>query len=305
MTWLVHLAAYPVHQLQLLGEPAQVAASSLAQTIHFYALEDGTEQATLELDIDLLDNDSEEQREAGLLALKAPNGAYLSCVAFGKTQLHLSADGQTRLIHDLNISLTLEKAPPGQPVTSYPLDLGKKGRPRAVAWEPKRGLIAALNKGGVLHIFEQEKALRQWACEYSSPLKLFVLAGGEQILLLNAQGLHLLDLDGRLIQHRALHYEAGAITLSPDQAHILVGDNDSQVLRLYDGDLQLLRQRHAMDFLLEARQTQLFAALPSPYAPISALSLDGAGNVVLALGGGVCNGQLDSMHRLAPTRAHL
>jgi hypothetical protein len=230
-------------------------------------LEDGTEQATLELDIELLDNDSEEQREAGLLGLKAPNGAYLPLVTLGKTQLYLSGDGQTRLIHDLNASLALEKALPGSQTASYPLDLGKKGRPRAVAWEPNRGLIAALSKAGVLHIFEQEKALRQGRCAYAPPLKLFVMAGGEQLLLLNAQGLHLLDLDGQLIQHRALHYEAGAIAISPDGAHILMGDNDSQVLRLYDRELQLLRQRHAMDFLLEARQLQLFVPLCADFGP--------------------------------------
>ncbi|HLA44022.1 MAG TPA: hypothetical protein VJZ27_11335, partial [Aggregatilineales bacterium] len=182
MYWRLQLADYPIRRLHILpGTPGQLAASDSRQRVRFYQLDSGAYYNDLEIDLDLLDNDIPEERRQGLDSLKAPNGAYLPFVEFNSSHLYISEDGGLRLIHDLNAGITLEIDD-----QIIPLEIGRNASVELVALDRELGTIAAFTSDHELLIFQQQIQVASILMEDTNPIYVFVKAGGDQILLIEA-----------------------------------------------------------------------------------------------------------------------
>ncbi len=298
MYWQLHLASRPIRRLSLLmRDPAQVAINDTRDRIRFYDLDSGAHYNDLEIDLDMLDNDIPEERRQSLAALKARNGGYLPFVELNASYLHLSLDGQLRLIHDVNAGITLEAD--GE---SYSLDVGAQATVLQAALDREFGSIAALTDAHKLHIFQQQTRMNIIEPSIERLQHLFITDGGSKIIMIGANKLMSLDIYGKPIRSHDIHYNVGVAALSPNGNWLLVGDADHQLIRLYNKDLIPVRQQHAVDLLSQARPLQLFIETPSTEAPLAALDIANDGTLGFALAGVIGTAHIDLMTELPQQR---
>lgn len=299
MYWRLHLASHLIRSTFILPDDQdQLAVSDSLQKVRFYDLASGAHYGDLMIDPDLLDNDIPEERRELLEGLKAPNGAYLPCVDFGTSHLYVSEDGKLRLIHDLNAGLTLEIDD-----QSIPLDVGHKRSVLLTALDRELGTIAALADDHYLHLFQQQIRINSLPLDTKARIRrLFVITGGSRVLVAEETCLKLLDTTGKVQRSQELHYTLGPVAMSPDGSWLMVGDADHQLLRLYNRDLILVRQQHAVDLLSRAKQVQLFVDTPAEAAPLVTLDITNDGLFCFAMAGIVCVAHIELMTELPQPR---
>lgn len=299
MYWQLQIATQPIRSLHILGEsPTQVAVNHTWGQYRFYDLETGADYGTLDIDMDVLDNDVPEERRENLEALKAPNQAYLPFVDLKDSQLHVSLDGNLRLIHDVNAGLTLEL---GDQVFS--LDVPIESPVLLANLDRDLGTIVALTSDQQLYIFQQQSKVNVLKIEDEAPVgHIFVATGGGSIAYLTDRAIKLLDSAGSLVRKQDLYFNISCAAQSPDANWLLVGDSDHQLLRLYNRDLVLVRQQHAVDLISMARPVQLFVNSPANTAPLSEIDIRDDGTIVLAMAGLIATSHIDQMNELPQPR---
>ncbi|NJL93706.1 MAG: hypothetical protein HC915_08215 [Anaerolineae bacterium] len=284
MNWRLHISNQPLRRVNLLpGNQPQVAVTETRTRVRFYDAASGAHYSDLELDVDLLDRDEPAERRAGLQQLRAPNQAYLPLLEFGSSYLYTSNDGQLHLIHDQHAGISLEVDD-----DIIPLDVGSDSEVLLVALERELGTIAALTGDQRLHIFQQQTRQSTFSLGDTAVLNCFLVNGGSQLVLVEPDRLRLLDTTGKTLLTQSIHYAIGLAAISSNGNWLVVSDAEYQLLRLYNYELVPVRQQHAIDLLMEARQLQLFANYPADFAPISALDITNSGLIAFALGGTLC-----------------
>lgn len=296
MHWQLHIASQPFRSIFILpGKPAQLAVSETRQKIRFYDLISGAHYLDLELDLKLLDHDSPEERREALNQLKAPNGMFLPVVEFQDRRVHTTMDGSLRLIQDAGLILEIDDQ-------TLPLDISPEQTVVAVDFDRDLGTIAALTDDHVLYVYQQQTRINTILLEDDLPVRIFIKAGGNEIVLVYPEKLCLLDMKGRIICQRDLHYTIGPVVLSPAGNWLAVADADYQLIRLYNQELVPVRQQHAVDLITTARQLQLFTNIPAPAAPISALDITDSGVIAFGMAGVLCVAQVEMLTELPQTR---
>jgi hypothetical protein len=294
--WRLHLASQPIRQIHILaGASAQVAASDTRRRVRFYDLETGAHFSDLEIDPDVLDNDVVEERREGLLALRAPNNAFLPFVELNSSHLYVSEDGKLRLIHDLDAGLTLE-------IDDNTIPLEIDGSVVMAHLDRELGTVAGLTEDNKLHIFQQQTRVSEVDLEDAQIQRFFVLSGGSQVLIVEQERLRLIESGGKTVRSQGIHYTVGQAALSPDANWLMVSDADHQLLRLYNRDLIPIRQQHAIDLLSQAQQVQLFVNTPPPEAPLASMDITNEGIFSFAIAGIICTAHVDLMTELPQPR---
>lgn len=298
MHWQQHIASQPLRRLNILnGNPDQIAVTETRQKIRFYDLATGASYPDLEISLNLLDNDTPEERREGLSQLKAPNGSFLPFVDFQSSHLYTSFDGSLRLIHDLGDGLTLEIDD-----QSIPLDIPREKSVTQVALDRDLGSVAAVTDDHLLYVFQQQTQVNTVFLDAAPILKVFIKMGGSEIVVVYPEKLVLMDTLGKILFSQNIHFAVGSVAMSPSGDWLAIGDADHQLLRLYNHDLVPVRQQHAIDLITTAHRLQLFATMPAPAAPISALDITDGGVLAFAVAGVLCAAPVGMLRELPQPR---
>lgn len=299
MHWQLHLSSQPLRTVNILPKDSHdiIAVSNSRDRIRFYGLSDGAHYGDLLVDLDLLDNDSPEERRAKLAELKAPNGAFLRFLEFNDSELYVSMDGGLRLIHDLQAGITLEIED-----QVIPLNLPGNGSVISTALDREMGTIVALTEDNIVYVYQQQSLISTLPQEEERILKVEIVNGGSQILLVQPSTLRLIDTAGKTVRSHDIHYSIGPIAISPNGNWVAASDTDHQVIRLYNRDIIPVRQQHAVDLVAKAQQLQLFASVPAAAAPLAALDISDSGALAFAMAGILCASHVDRLSDLPQPR---
>ncbi|MBN1201157.1 MAG: hypothetical protein JXJ20_04810 [Anaerolineae bacterium] len=302
MGWRLHLSDQPIQAVQLLGgDPRQIAVWPSAHEVCFYAESNGALYTCLRVSPPIASSFNSETWRAFVETLRAPNGVYLPVVDTGSLVIHTSKDGRLRLYQGYDGRLTLDMDGHQTRLehrTDTPL--------AAVALDRELGTIGALGTDGVLHIYQQHMAIGAYPVAEDGDLTAPVLLlpdVADQIVVADAARIQALDLNGQLQHTLPASSTVGAVACSPDGSWIIAADRDTGMIRLYDAQLTLLRQRAARDLLAEAEPVQLFAALPAPGMAPGALDVADDGTLLFSLGGMLCLTHVNELTKLPRPRA--
>lgn len=287
--WRLHLSTQPVAAVQILAsEQPLVAVWDNRHKVHYYSQFDATpsgeqifdeKQAPTNLDDDFW-------REF-VSSLRAPNEIYLPTVLMAGLALYQSRDGRLRLYHFQDGTLILEVE--GRHVA---LNREQDGRFLIAGLDRALGLCAAFSDQGELHIYQQHIRVGKYdlglAQGVEARLNLQMPDGLGRLLISDGEQVLLVDSAGRVIHSLTTHYAVGPIAISPNGQHILLGDIDDNLIRVYDSELRPASQKHAIDLMAASKQVQLLASLPGRKAGLSAVDVSDRGTIAFALGGVIC-----------------
>lgn len=290
--WRIQVAAFALRRIHILSHTnqTQIAVCDLRERVRCYGFNDGALYSDVALELDILDHDLPSARQAGLERLKADNGVYFPFVELNGSHLYTSDDGSQRLIHDLNAGLTLEDGR-----GSYPLDLGDQKVVVKAGLDRAGGRGAAVTPNSRLHLFQGTQPVRSILLD--APVEALYMAG-DTLIVIEAEHIKRFDQHGTLFYKQPLHYRSGPTALSPNGKWLLVADMEYQLLRLYNANLELIRQQHAVDLMNRARPLQMFITEPSFLTPIAALDINNEGQISFAMGGILCTAHIEMMTRL-------
>ena len=229
--------------------------------------------------------------------LTATNGVYLPYVRTARTSIWQSADGKTRLYQTTPTELLLETD--GKEAK---LETDAATKFSAVGLDRSSGLVAGLDglgAGAKLHIYRQHVRVGVFDTDLQpdeefSPV-LVVSADGNALGVTDGKSLVLLNADGSVRKRLELHYRLGALNCSPDGRRFVASDLDSNVIRVYDGELAQTHQRYAVDLLAEAKKSQLLASSAMASAALGPLAISNKGMLAFAISGTVCVTSLTRM----------
>jgi hypothetical protein len=218
--------------------------------------------------------------------------------------IHTSDDGKMRLYQQGDNELILETEG-----NETPLGVENVERFLAVELDRALGLIAALDEGGKLHLYQQ--SIRVGAFDIGLQLQsdlrpsLALSQGGGTVFASDGQSLVVVDTGGKVRKRVSTHYYIGLMACSPGGGMLLTSDLDSGVIRVYTSNLTLTHQRHAFDLLLNATETQLFSEVPPEAVAPSALAASSKGVFVFAMSGVICATDTAQMNQLPRPQALL
>lgn len=299
MAWRLHLTNQAIYQLDILtGPPTLLAVWTRRDRVAFYAIETGTLIAERNLDFPTTaDRRSDEWQEfvAGLIA---PNRSYLPTIAMPELTIYLSDDGRMRLYEtgDTNLYMDAE----GKEVKLHVSDAAPFV---AVTMDRFLGVTAALDERGKLHVYQQNIRVGNFdlGLKFSPdlPPSLAIARGGGSIFASNGRQIVLTNSSGKIRKEFEAHYFIGRMDCSPNGRLLVTSDMETGVLRLYNGiDLLPMRQRFAIDLLVEAVQVQLLADMPPIQVALSTLALADDGLLAFAMSGVVCLTDITTMDEL-------
>ncbi|MBN1680423.1 MAG: hypothetical protein JW966_09020 [Anaerolineae bacterium] len=301
MSWHLHITDHPLFAVQLLyGQMSQIAAWTSSQDVLIY---DQITGALLEKRHILYNGDTFPQTDgwrAFAHTLSAPNGAFFPSVTVGHTHVFASNDGRLFLYHDKNHDLYLDVD--GQVAL---LTRDDDGPLAAVSLDRELGTAAALSTNGRLHIYQQHIYIG--ACDVAvefepiTPVVLLPETSGELVVVDGVKA-QVLDSAGKVRCHHPLPAVPGAVACSPDGSLLAIGDRDHTIIRIYDADLNLIRQNRADDLFQRAVPLQLLADIPAPDAPVNQIAIDDDGTFALSIDGGFCLTHVDYFYSLPRTR---
>lgn len=293
--WRLHLTHYTIQHLDIL-HPAMLAVWSRRDRIAFYHLETGAALGESVLEAPPFSEETSPEWQTFLNTLKAPNNAVLPLVSTDEVTIYSAEDGKTRLydwssetLHWINEGETTE------------LNTKDAQRFMTVDLDRKGCLAAALDGKGQLYLYRPELSVVDTGL---SPLEtaraeLKIARGGEALFVRDRQRILRLDGEGSVKATFNAYYTMGKMACSPDGQRIAISDNDSGVIRVYDGEtLTQTHQRFAVDLLEDAVQIQLMADLPPLLVALSALTLDDNGVVAFGVSGFICVTHIDHMDKL-------
>lgn len=287
MAWHLHLTNRAIHRLDILGEARQALLAVWTQPgrVSYIDLQSGA--VVSEKRFTDLASRQPEHWQTLLPELQAPNGLYPPALVGPGQTIYLTHTGQQRLYH-LN-SGDIFLAAGGREVK-----LNGDDRFRAAALNRSSGVIGALDVTGRLHIYQQGGGLQTHEIGLSAldPEALVAVAiSDDASTLFVACDRYLLRVSaqGQVEKRSELHYPIGAFACSARGQRLVCSDQDTNVIRVYNGvDLLPLYQRHAADLIASATQVQLIADPAPSMVALNHLAADDAGLVAFALAGVVC-----------------
>lgn len=303
MAWRLHLSTQPVSAVEhLVADTPFVAAWDSRHKVHFYNLYNAMPSGERHFEREVLSSDPNDTAWREFVAdLQAPNGIYLPTVYMAGLTLFQSRDGRLRLYHFMDGSLILEVE--GRHIA---LDREEDGRFLAAGLDRALGLVAAVDNKGMLHMFQQHIRVGSYDLGLSlgvdARLNLQMPDGLGRLLVSDGERVFLVDSAGRVMHSVTAHYAVGPIAISPNGQHILLGDIDDNLLRVYGAELHPTHQKYAIDLVAAARQVQLLASLPGRKAGLSAVDISDRGSIAFALGGVICVTDLKALDVLPQPR---
>jgi hypothetical protein len=302
VNWHLELSHRPLFAVQLLdGEPVQVAAWVSTRKVHFYAAENGAFYGDLSVAEPANRDMQSEAWRAFLETLRAPNGAYLPVVDTGQRVIHTSADGRLRVYREPDDRLLLD-------VDGRQTALVREGNAPLVAVGLDRdlGTLGALSADGLLHIYQQHVYVGAFAVEVqldgAIPKVLLPGATGT-VVVIDTAAIQTMDMGGQVQRRLAAPAAVESVACSPDGSQIVVGDREQGIMRLYDVELTLMRQRATLDVLARTAQLQLFDALLPPDGTPETVDVANDGTLAFALTGILCLTHIDELTALPQPRA--
>ncbi len=303
VAWRLHLSTQPVLAVEhLMAETPFIAAWDSRHKAHFYDLYSAMPSGERHFEREVLSSDPEDNAWREFVAdLQAPNDIYLPTVYLAGLTLYQSRDGRLRLYHFQDGSLILEVE--GRHIA---LQREQDGRFLVAGLDRALGLVAAVDDKGVLHIFQQHIRVGAYelglALGMEARLNLTMPDGLGRLLVSDGEHVLLVDSAGRALHSLTAHYAVGPIAISPNGQHILLGDIDDNLIRVYDAELRPAYQKYAIDLVAAARQVQLMASLPGRKAGLSAVDISDRGSIGFALGGVICVTDLKALDVLPQPR---
>jgi hypothetical protein len=296
MAWRVHLTNQAIQRLDILpGKPILLVAWTQRDRATYFDLETGIELG--EHQHKAVSRQSDKWPEF-IASLVAPNGAQLPIVRTAQATLYTTEDGRMRLFYTGGTNLTLEVE--GK---DLPLEVKSASDFLTLAFDRVMGVVAALDEKGKLHLYQQH--IRVGAFDLKLKLVddygpvLAIADGGAAVFVAAGREIVLTDAGGRVKKRLSVHYSVGRMTCSPDGKLLVTCDNETGVIRIYDGnDLTPTHQRHAIDLLHHAPQIQLIADFPPATAAPGALAINNAGILAFTISGVVCATALKQMDAL-------
>ena len=290
-TWRMSLHPYTVRRIDF--APSLVLLWRQPQHVTFHDAQNGASRGDLALK-------PPAEREGAawrtfLDTLKTPNGSPLPYARVAGGSIAASDDGRMRLCW-LAGALTLE-------VGGKPSALAVDAPIAAVDLDRALGLVAALDAGGRLHLFQQQLHIRTLDTgivpteEFAPDVQ--VARGGAAVCVTNGREIAVFDAAGKAKARLTLHYPSTSVAYASDGKALAVGDLETGVLRVYDADLKLTHQRFAADLLAEARRVRV-GEIAVDDAAIGALALGAKGALAFALGSMVCLSNMNKMGVATP-----
>lgn len=306
MTWRIHLTNQAIQYADILqGEPDLLAVRLRRDEFAFFDLDSGVQFGELrfEMPVSSDDRSSPEWREF-LKSLTAPNGVGLSDIVTPAGRMLTTEDGGIRLYQASATALRLFAD--GRETT---LDRGGAEAFAAAALDRLMGLVVAVDNEGKIHIFQQHRRVGAFSHGLrpaeESTYSIAVAHGGSVIYVSDGSQIVALDSAGRAKGSRSVSYTVRQMTCSPDGKLIVTSDMDIGLIRMYRAsDLALVRQRFAIDLILDATQVQLMAEIPPRFVAPGALRIDNAGRFALTMAGVVCVTHLEYLDQI-PTAAQV
>lgn len=306
MAWRIHLTNQAVQHLDMIGgrEPL-LAAWSRRDRVAFYDLRSGALVEERTLSPPPAADRRAEAWQAFVAGLVSPNGAYLPSVALPNLTLYLTDDGRMRLYYTSDDRLFIDNSE--QEIT---LDMAGATAFVALALDGFLGHTAALDRSGRLHVFQQQIRMGDFDLglhiEADLTPAVAISRGGGSIFASDGQCVVLTDSSGRARKRMDTHYTIGQLACSPDGRYLALCDEETGVIRVYDGeDLSAGYQRFAIDLVADAVQVQLLAEMPPPLVALKALTIDNNGTLAFAMSGVICVTDLGQMDRLPRPQALL
>jgi len=288
MAWRLHLSDRTIKRLDILsGTPGLLAAWTQANRVTFLDLQNGTQREDRTIEA-LQSEDRAVPAWAQFVgALTATNGVYLPYMRTPRTSIWQSGDGKTRLYQTAPAELFLEID--GKEAK---LEVDAEKGFSAVALDRATGLVAALDASAKLHIYRQHVRVGIFDAglqpdEEFRPV-LVVAPDGNALGVTDGRALALVNPDGEIRKRLELHYRLGALNCSPDGKRFVASDLDSNVVRVYDEELNQTHQRYAVDLLAEAKKSQLLASSAMATAALGPLAISSKGVLAFALSGMIC-----------------
>ncbi len=290
MPWRLHLSNQILARLDVVS-PHIVAAWTHPGRVFYFDVETGA--AIGEKQFSDLENRDYGHWQALLPELAVRDGSYPPVIVGDIADILVSHSGQLRLYHLVSGQMLLNVGPTEVKLTGTFL---------RVALDRALGLIGGLAADGRLHLFQRNIPVGQFAIDLSNFdadefAAIAVPDGGKRIYVAHGFTLLELDLAGKTVQRRDLHYPVGAFACAPDGQWLVCGDRETNVIRIYDGaDLKPHYQGHAADLLLQARQVQLLADLPPSMVALRQVAIGNDGTLVFALSGVLCVAKPEDMN---------
>lgn len=316
--WRTFFSDEIIRRLEMLpGSPAVVAAWTRAQ-VRYFDEETGQPLGDQVIDTDqpVPAPDSDAWRDLHR-RLTAPNDVTLPLVTLADASLHATADGSVWLVQRGGSDVRLvcdgrstwlsfgrqpsiaPAAPADQPAEAEatasddddPFEDGLTVV--ALALDRVDGWSAALDATGRLHLHQQ----RTHSGTFDIGLKphadwrpaVVIADGGSPVYATDGQQLVRVNAAGVLERRLTLHYTVGQMVCSPDGRRLLVSEFEVGVLRAYDGaELRPIRQRFALDLLLEVRRPPLDRRQPVTGMALGPLAITNRGKIAFAVAGALC-----------------
>lgn len=303
MAWRVHLTNQAIQRLDILpGKPALLAAWTQRDRATYFDLETGVEMGEHQHKAVSRQSDKWPEFAASLVA---PSGAHLPIVRTAQATIYTTEDGRMRLFYTGGTNLLLEIE--GK---DLPLEVKSASDFLTLAFDRLMGIVAALDEKGKLHLYQQHIRvgafdLKLKPDEDYRPV-LAIADGGAAVFAAVGREIVLTDAGGRVKKRISTHYSIGRMVCSPDGKLLATCDTETGVIRVYDGDdLTPGFQRHAIDLLHHATQTQLIADFPPASAAPSTLAINNQGRLAFTISGVVCATALKQMDALPRPQALL
>jgi len=288
MNWRLHLSDSPIHTLHLLSSDSSVmlAIWLKASELAFYAAENGALLDVRNVSYPVNLSPTSDGWPVFVDSLRAPNGIYLPVINTGLWKIYTSHDGRLRVYQGHDHLLILD-------ADGWQSFLERDGEAEVVAvgLDRELGTIGALSADGLLHIYQQHIYLGAYPVSLTSgttpPLLLLPDALG-CVILIDAESIQVVDTAGQVLRHVMLSAPLSAAACSPDGSRMVILDRGTAILRIFDSQLNLIRQQSALDLMENATQLQLLAGLPGPDISSSSVDITNDGLVAFALDGAVC-----------------
>ncbi len=299
MAWRLHLTNQAVQHLDIIdGRQPLLAAWSRRDRVAFYNLANGTVVEERTLAPPPADDRRSESWQAFIGGLVTPYDAYLPSIRLANLTVLLTDDGRMRLYYTADDRLYLDNGE-----QEIALDMAGANSFVALALDRFLGFSAALDRTGRLHIYQQHIRVGDFdlglSVEADLAAMVAIARGGGSIFASDGRCVVLTDSSGRVRRRLDPHYTISQMACSPDGRHLALCDEETGVIRVYDGeDLSAGYQRFAIDLVAKAVQVQLLAEMPPPLVALKALTVANNGTLAFAMSGVICVTDLSQLDRL-------
>jgi hypothetical protein len=301
MVWRLHLSDQSIPYLDILsGNPPLLACWIRHNYVAYYDLKTGNQVGEKFITATGMEDRRGDAWQLFLANLIAPNGVYLPYVRLEGVTVFLSKDGKLRLYQSGTTDLYMENL--GEETALAIHDDGFV----AVGLDRFLGLVAALDRGGDIHIFQQNIKVGVFPTGLTPRSELrasiAISHGGSAVYVCDGETIIRTDSSGKIHKKITSHYPIRQIVCSPNGLILLTHDFENGVIRAYEGaTFTPTHQRFGIDLLLEAQPRQLLADMPPRAVTISALDVDDAGHIAFSMSGVICvthRDRMDSIPRL-------